>query len=110
MGVLRFDPKTHAFTEFKSPIFVNSEGIGTTYGLAADREGNAWWAEMSIDRVAGSDIRTGQAFDIKLPPVPGQRELFTPDERKLYEATRSEWNNAVPSPQRPRRLGADMKS
>ena len=107
MGVLRFDPETHEFTEFKSPVFRNSEGIGTTYGLAADRQGNAWWAEMSIDRVAGSDIRTGQAFDIKLPPVPGQKELLTPDELKLYEMTGSEWNDAVPWTQGPRRLGAD---
>jgi streptogramin lyase len=107
VGVLRFDPKTHEFTEFKSPTFVNSDGVGTTYGLAADREGNAWWVEMSIDLVAGSDIRTGQSFDIKLPPVPGQKELLTPGERKMYDLTGSEWNSAVPWAQGPRRLGAD---
>ena len=106
-GVLRFDPETHQFSEYKSPVFTNSDGVGTTYGLAADRDGNAWWAEMSIDRIGGSDITTGQAFDIKLPPVPGQMELLSPGERKMYDLSGSEWNMAVPWAQGPRRLGAD---
>jgi streptogramin lyase len=106
-GVLRFDPETHQFSEYLSPVFVNGDGVGTTYGLAADREGNAWWAEMSIDRIGGSDISTGQALDIKLPPVPGQMELLSADERRMYDLSGSEWNMAVPWAQGPRRLGAD---
>jgi streptogramin lyase/mono/diheme cytochrome c family protein len=107
IGALRFDPTTKQFKEFKSPTFIDADGVGTTYGLAADADGNAWWAEMSIDIVGKSDIETGKSLQVKLPPVPSQLNNVTPEERKLYADSGSEWNNAVPWAQGPRRLGAD---
>lgn len=106
-GAIRFDPKTQQFTEFKSPTYKNQDGTGNTYGLAADRDGNAWWAQMSIDIVAKSDVETGKAEEVKLPHVPGQMELTTTEEQQMYAATGTTWDNAVPWTQGPRRLGAD---
>jgi hypothetical protein len=48
-GALRFDPDTGQFTEFKSITYKTPNGTGVTYGAAADRDGNGWWAEMVLD-------------------------------------------------------------
>ncbi len=106
-GAIRFDPETHQFKEFKSATFLDSDGVGTTYGMAADREGNAWWGEMSIDIVGHSDIATGKSLEVKLPPDAVQQELVTPKERQMYAIAGSDWNSAMPWAQGPRRLGAD---
>jgi len=106
-GALRFDPLKQEFKEFKSATLVNSDGLGTTYGLAADGEGNGWWAEMSIDIVGHSDVQSGKSLEVKLPPLAAQAELITPEERKLYAISGTDWNSAVPWTQGPRRLAAD---
>jgi streptogramin lyase len=106
-GALRFDPDTKQFTEFKSLTYQTSAGEGMTYGLAADREGNGWWEEMNIDVIGKSDIETGKAVEIKIPPVPGQLELTTPEERKVYEMAGSDFNTAVPWAEGPRRMAGD---
>ncbi len=106
-GAIRFDPETHQFKEFKSATFLDSEGVGTTYGMAADREGNAWWAEMSIDIVGHSDTSMGKALEVRLPPDAVQQEMVTPKERQMYAIAGSDWNSAMPWAQGPRRLGAD---
>ncbi len=108
-GASRFDPVTKEFTEFKSPTFRNADGLGNTYGLAADGSGNGWWAEMNIDMVAKSDIETGKVSEIKIPPVAGVKALFSPEELKMYEASGSNWNAAVPWAEGPRRMGADKQ-
>src|SRR5262249_4283293 len=41
-GALRFDPKTSTFTEYKSITYKTANGTGTTYGAAADRDGNGY--------------------------------------------------------------------
>jgi len=106
-GAVRFDPDTKQFTAFKSPIYKNSDGIGNTYGLAADGDGNGWWAQMNMDVVTKGDVETGQATQVQIPPVPGQTDLVTDEERKVYTATGSTWNTAVPWAEGPRRMGAD---
>jgi len=106
-GAVRFDPDKKEFTEFKSPIYKNSDGIGNTYGLAADGDGNGWWAQMNMDTIGKTDIKSGKVTQIKLPPVPGQMDLATDEERKVYAAAGSTWNTAVPWAQGPRRMGAD---
>ena len=68
-GALRFDPKTETFTEFKSVTAKTANGGGLTYGLAADRDGNGYWAEMIIDIVARGDGTTDKASEIRLPPT-----------------------------------------
>ncbi len=106
-GAVRFDPETEKFTEFKSPIYKNADGIGNTYGLAADADGNAWWAQMNMDTMSKSDIKSGSVTQVKIPPVASEMDLVTPEERKIYVDAGSTWNTAVPWAEGPRRLGAD---
>jgi len=106
-GAVRFDPDTKEFLEFKSAVYKNSDGIGNTYGLAADGDGNAWWAQMNMDVVSKSDIETGKVEAVKIPPVPGLTSLFTDEEKKVYAEAGSTWNTAAPWAEGPRRLGAD---
>ena len=108
-GASRFDPATKEFTEYKSPTFKNADGIGNTYGLTADGDGNGWWAEMNLDIVAKTDLETGKVIEIKIPEVPGIRPLFTPEEIKMYQAAGSTWNTAMPWAEGPRRMGADKQ-
>ena len=108
-GASRFDPVTKEFTEYKSPTFKNADGIGNTYGLTADGDGNGWWAEMNLDIVAKTDLETGKVTEIKIPPVPGVKHQFSADEVKMYEAAGSTWNTATPWAEGPRRMGADKQ-
>ncbi len=87
-GASRFDPVTKQFNEYKSPTFKNADGIGNTYGLTADGDGNGWWAEMNIDIVAKTDLETGKITEIKIPPVPGiKAHVFTGRNKNV----RSDW-------------------
>src|SRR5690348_12294048 len=106
-GAVRFDPDTKQFTEFKSPIYKNADGIGNTYGLAADGDGNGWWAQMNMDTVSKADVKSGKVTQIKIPPVASEMDLVTPEERKVYAEAGSTWNTAVPWAEGPRRMGAD---
>lgn len=107
-GALRFDPVTHEFTQFKSPTYKTPNGTGTTYGVAADRNGNGWWAEMTIDIVDKGDIASKEALEVKLPPVPGWKEKLTPEETKLYAGfSPPDFNTPFPWSQGPRRMGSD---
>jgi streptogramin lyase len=107
-GVLRFDPLTSKFTEFKSRQFKTSEGMGETYGVAGDSEGNGYWTQMALDIVNKGDMASGKSVEIKIPPRKDKMEIVTPEDRKVYEQTWVEWDAAVPPwDQGPRRLGAD---
>jgi len=106
-GAIQFDPSTKKFTEFKSIQFVNQDGVGTTYGVAADSQGNGYWAEMALDIVGRADFATGKVTEIKMPPRSEFMEIATDEERKLYSMSGSEWNSAFPWAQGPRRLGGD---
>src|SRR5579871_1569764 len=59
-GALRFDPQTATFTEFKSETYKTPHGTGITYGTAADRDGNGYWAEMMLDIVGAGNGATGK--------------------------------------------------
>ena len=106
-GGIRFDPDTGKFTDFKSLQFVTADGIGTTYGVAADSLGNGYWAEMSLDIVGRADFATGKVTEIKMPPRSERMEIVTEEDRKVYSMSGSDWNSAVPWAQGPRRLGGD---
>jgi streptogramin lyase len=106
-GAVRFDPETKQFIEFKSPVYENSDGIGNTYGLAANGDGNAWWAQMNMDTLSKSDIKSGHVTQVKLAPVSVGTDLVTDEERKVYARAGSTWVIAVPWAEGPRRLGAD---
>ena len=70
-GALRFDPVAEKFTEFKSMTYKTPNGTGVTYGTAADRDGNGYWAEMVLDTIGVGDGGSGGVAEIKLHALPG---------------------------------------
>jgi streptogramin lyase len=110
-GALRFDPKTETFTEFKSATYKTANGTGVTYGAAADRDGNGYWAEMILDIVGAGDGATGKVSEIKLAPIKAEMDRLTPEERKFYETyVQPDFNGPVPWAQGPRRMGTDKNA
>ena len=55
-GALKFDPDTHDFTFYQNKTI----GDGQTYGTAADRLGNGWWAQFNMDIVGHANGTTGE--------------------------------------------------
>jgi streptogramin lyase len=107
-GVLRFDPVTKEWTEFKSTTYKTPNGTGMTYGVAADRNGNGWWAEMALDIVDKADFAAGQAREVRLAPIAAQEKLVTPAERAVYDKFDAlDFNTPYPWGQGPRRMGSD---
>lgn len=106
LGAIRFDPTTGTFQEFKS---VSKGDEGRTYGVAADAEANAWWAQMNYDIVGKSDIKTGKSVEVRLERNHRLEELATPRDRELYAIAGAQWNSAPVWQQGPRRLGGDQK-
>lgn len=106
-GAIQFDPDTKKFTEFKSIQFKTPEGLGTTYGVAADSQGNGYWAEMAIDIVGRADFASGKVSEIKMPPRKEFMEISTKEEMDMYAKTEAQWNSAYPWAQGPRRMGGD---
>jgi virginiamycin B lyase len=111
-GVLRFDPVAEKFTEFKSVTPRTAKGgIGTTYGIAGDRDGNVWWTQMAFDIVAKSDIKTGKSLEWTLPPVVEQIKLATPGDIKFYDTyAPTDIGTPFPWSQGPRRIGIDREA
>jgi len=101
VGAVRLDPKTGEFREFKS---LTTDRLAL-YGVAGDRMGNGWWAEISIDKVGHSDIATGKSLEFDVPPnrYVSQGDL-TEEDRKVYEENGIQ---SAPWAQGPRRLSAD---
>lgn len=114
-GALRFDPQTQSFTEYKSITYKTPNGTGTTYGAAADRNGNGYWAEMQLDIVGVGDGASagpaGQASEIRLAPVKEEMDRVTPEARKFYETyAQPDFNVPFPWAQGPRRMGTDKSA
>ncbi len=109
-GVLRFDPGTETFTGFKSLEFKTAHGTGLTYGVAADRDGHGYWAQMALDIVGRADMATGQVQALKVPAVLSAREGITPAEQVLYDGFAGlDFNTPYPWGEGPRRMGADKR-
>jgi len=107
-GVLRFNPKTIEFTEFKSKNPVRPYGAANTYGAAGDRNGNGWWAQMAFDTIGKADPVTGQVTEIVLPENRRIRDFLTPQEVEAYnKVTDISTGNPYPWAQGPRRMGTD---
>src|SRR5882757_5252176 len=110
-GALRFDPETERFTEFKSVTYKTANGTGVTYGAAGDRDGNGWWAEMTLDTIGKGEGATGKAGEVKLAPVKEEMDRATPEARKFYETyNQPDFNNPFPWAQGPRRMGTDKSA
>src|SRR5215813_12456606 len=111
VGALRFDPKSETFTEFKSITYKTPNGTGVTYGAAGDRDGNGWWAEMTLDTIGKGDNATGKPQEIKLAPVREEMDRVNADARKFYETyNQPDFNNPFPWAQGPRRMGTDKNA
>ena len=107
-GVLRFNPKTIEFTEYKTTQYKRPNGTGGTYGAAGDRAGNGWWAEMAWDTIGKADGVTGKVTEIVLPENKKIRDFLTPDQVAAYgKVTDISTGNPYPWAQGPRRMGTD---
>jgi streptogramin lyase len=107
-GALRFDPDTGQFTEFKSITYKTPNGTGVTYGAAADRDGNGWWAEMVLDIIGKGNMATGKAEEVRLTPVKAEFDRVTPEAKKFFETyNQPDFNSPMPWAQGPRRMGTD---
>jgi streptogramin lyase len=110
-GALMFDPKTEKFTDYKSVTFKTPNGTGITYGAAADRDGNGYWAEMILDTIGVGNGASGKATEIKLDPVKAEMDRLRPDEQKFYETyNQPDFNSPMPWAQGPRRMGTDKNA
>jgi streptogramin lyase len=108
---LRFDPATETFTEFKSLTYKTPNGTGVTYGAAGDRDGNGWWAEMTLDIIGKGDDATGKSQEVKLAAVKEEVNRATPEARSFYETyNQPDFNNPFPWAQGPRRMGTDKNA
>ena len=92
--IVAFDPGTGQFTEFKSITYKTPNGTGVTYGTAADRDGNGWWAEMVLDIIGKGNVATGKAEEVRLAPVVGTRAHDRP--RRGSGDRRGRWSAADP--------------
>ena len=107
-GALRFDPDTTKFTYFQNKTI----GDGQTYGTAADRLGNGWWAQFNMDIVGHANGTTGEVNEVHMRP-PGaldREELLTPADREFFHrigAMRFSGSVYNPGAQAPRRMFAD---
>ena len=107
-GALRFDPVAEKFQEFKSVTFKNGNGTVPVYGVAADRDGNGWWAGMAQDFIESSDIATGKSAELKLPPDARELVNLTAEEKAYYQTYKPvDFNSPFPWAQGPRRMGTD---
>jgi streptogramin lyase len=110
-GALRFDPDTEKFTEYKTITHKTANGTGVTYGAAADRNGNGYWAVMIHDIIGVGDGATGRSSEIKLAPVKEELDRVTPEARKFYETySQPDFNVPLPWAQGPRRMGTDKNA
>ena len=107
-GVLRFDPQTRQWTEFKTPSYKLATGTGVTYGAAGDRAGNGYWAVMIHDVIGVANPATGKTTEIKLSPVRAQLALVKEEALEFYRTySQTDFNNPLPYSQGPRRMGTD---
>jgi len=109
-GVLRFDPQTQQWTDYKTHTYKMPTGTGVTYGAAGDRAGNGYWAVMIHDIIGVADGATGKASEIKLSPVRTQLALVREEALQFYKTySQPDFNNPLPYSQGPRRMGTDKK-
>ena len=109
-GALQFDPDTKKFSYFQNKTI----GDGQTYGTAADRLGNGWWAQFNMDIVGHGNGTTGEVSEVHMqPPLEiNRQDLLTPADRDFFHrigALRFSGSVYNPGAQAPRRLFADPK-
>ena len=83
-----------------------------TYGAAADRDGNGWWAEMQLDIIGKADPATGKVDRDQAAAGRGRScKRVSADEKKFYDTfTQPDFNTPLPWSQGPRRMGTDKNA
>ena len=110
-GALMFDPETQKFTEFKSQTLKTANGNGVTFGVAGDRDGKGWWAQMTLDIIGIGDPVSGKSSELKLDPIQSELALLSAGDRTFYDkAVAPDFNSPMPWQQGPRRMGADKNA
>ena len=110
-GALRFDPVAEKFFEFKSVTYNNANGRIPVYGVAADRDGNGWWAGMSQDFIEKGSVSTGTTTEFRLPPDRKEMDWITAEEKDYYQSYQPvDFNSPFPWAQGPRRMGTDKSA
>ena len=110
-GVLRFDPQAQQWTGYKTTSYKLPGGTGITYGAAADRAGNGYWAVMIHDIIGVADGETGKVSEIRLAPVQSEWARVSAAEREFYKTySQPDFNNPLPYAQGPRRMGTDKSA
>jgi streptogramin lyase len=110
-GVLRFDPKSEQWTEYKTASYKLPTGTGITYGAAADRAGNGYWAVMIHDIIGVADGESGKASEIKLTPLKDELARARKADIEFYKTySQPDFNNPLPYAQGPRRMGTDKNA
>ena len=101
-GAVRYDPSTHEFSSYRS-----IDPRASTYGVAADSDGNGWWAQLNIGIVGRSYPGASESSEVVLAPASIADVPFTPADKKVFELSLSTNNTAIPGAQGPRRLSGD---
>ena len=115
-GVLRFDPQSSEWTQYKTQTYKTATGTGVTYGAAGDRNGNGYWAVMIHDLIGVADGEskpgeTGKTSEIKLAPVKATWDRLSAEQKAFYQKfVQPDFNNPAPYAQGPRRMGTDKKA
>jgi streptogramin lyase len=105
-GALRFDRKTKRFEQFK-PI---SDGM--TYGVAGDRDGNGWWAQINADIIGHVNRASGKVSEIHLPftwegaSFLKSGDMSEDEYRRIHPGIGGGYGNS----QMPRRMRADLRA
>jgi streptogramin lyase len=111
-GVLRFEPQTQQWSEYKTATYKTPTGTGITYGAAGDRAGNGYWAVMMHDIIGVADGESGKASEIKLAPVKSEMARVAPEALEFYKTyfQPDPFNVPLPYAQGPRRMGTDKNA
>ncbi len=109
-GAIKLDPATGQYTHYEGPpapegVCGSECGGWGTYGVAVDRDDNAWVTNPGLDRVLKVESRTGRVTAVNLAPLVTPEVTETDRQRRL--TVRAGQNSAPTGHKAPRRLAAD---
>jgi streptogramin lyase len=109
-GAIKLDLATGQYTHYEGPpapegICGSECGGWGTYGIAVDRDDNAWVTNPGLDRLLKVDGRTGRITAVTLAPLVTSDVTEVDRQRRL--TVRASQNSAPPGHKAPRRLAAD---
>ena len=109
-GAIKLDAATGEYTHYEGPpapegVCGAECGGWGTYGIAIDRDDNAWVTNPGLDRLLKVDGRTGQVTAVTLAPLVTPETTEIDRQRRL--TVRAGQNSAPTGHKAPRRLAAD---